>query len=538
MRVAKSCSFCRSRKKRCAPGATGYPCKECTSRDVKCSLAAEGGQVLRTPHKTTGRAHHPLLPRSESFVEGSSPLGDFTIQDVCEQLVDLYFEVVHEKQHIIFHQPTFVAEQRLGTAPEYLVWGMAAVAARFSDHSIFSHAPRGERGHVWLQKAIHSFNCRDDPISISALQGALLLEFACAVEGNTAQGTLFSAQAIRMAMVMRLPQLSGTDVVQHEVEIRLYWQVWMMDAWQSARGQYHRQIRDARVVPHPLEEKAFNNLRGSSYSGTPYRNGLWSAMLPLSEIHYQVMLLNDTLCASETDLHEVAYRVKELSYELESWHLALPLHLQYTPENTIRHIEDNLGRQFSILHILYHFQSQLLYFQYLQKDSSSCQNPSLATNDSFYADRCKSHAIAMSQIMWSLDSTPGMDCFWSPANGHLLVVASSIHLHSLLFDTDEDCITETRKLLEQNFVLLLQLEKYWPILKHSMMRLRAFHKTCLCNANPETVFAMDRWMIQFLNRYETAICDRYGEGEQDDIDWPSLDYVSGIEKLWTRMNNG
>ncbi|OAL55111.1 hypothetical protein IQ07DRAFT_528404 [Pyrenochaeta sp. DS3sAY3a] len=549
MRVAKSCYFCRSvrqtsgthicllstlrlRKKRCAPTSNGYPCKECVSRDTRCSLAAEDAH---TRDHTLGR-NHTLRPRRRDTGD-SSPLDDFLDRELCNHLVDLYFEIIHDKQHILFHRPTFLSQQRIGIAPEYIVWGMAAIAARFSNHSAFLRIPRRDRSHVWLQKAIHAFNCRNDLISIAALQGIILLEWACSIEGNTAQSTLFSAQGIRMGTVMHLPDPIRKDVVDDEVRIRLYWQLWMMDAWQSACGQYQRQITDVRNMPTPLEEKAFDQLRTTSAPVLSNRNGLWSAMLPLTEIHTQIMLLNEILCARATDLSYIENRAKELSQELESWLLALPPHLQYTPENVERHNNEGLGRLFSVLHIQYHFQSQLLYFQDLQSNSKLHQKAPSVKDGVVYADRCKAHATALSEIMWSLFNTPDLDCFWSPTNGHLLVVASSIHLHSLLFDTDDDNIAKTRKLLEQNFLILLQLEKYWPGVKHSMTRLRVFHKTCLGSANPETAYEMDHWMIQFLNRYDEVVYDRYEKEQPDDMLWPSLEYLSGIEKLWTWMRD-
>ena len=55
-----------------------------------------------------------------------------------------------------------------------------------------------------------------------------------------------------------------------------------------------------------------------------------------------------------------------------------------------------------------------------------------------YAAQCKAHAMAMSEVSWDINSQKGSECFWSPVNGHLLVVASSIYLHPLLFKTNEE----------------------------------------------------------------------------------------------------
>jgi hypothetical protein len=49
---------------------------------------------------------------------------------LCNELVDLYFDLIHDKQHILFHRPTFIADQRKGSAPMVLVYGIVALAAR------------------------------------------------------------------------------------------------------------------------------------------------------------------------------------------------------------------------------------------------------------------------------------------------------------------------------------------------------------------------------------------------------------------------
>ncbi|KAJ4326399.1 hypothetical protein N0V94_000074 [Neodidymelliopsis sp. IMI 364377] len=282
---------------------------------------------------------------------------------------------------------------------------------------------------------------------------------------------------------------------------------------------YPRQLRYDSKIPKIMEEKAFSQLRSrTSFDGTRVdsvpdlvtnREGLWSTMLPLSEIHSRVMHLNYSLCEQNEEPLERPGSVEEIAEELLSWHRALPLHMHYTPANIAHYKEDNLLRELNVLHILYHFQFQLLYYQYLQQDpKADTTDMAIEQDREMYAARCKAHAVAMSEIFWSANSERGTECFWSPVNGHLLVVASSIHLHTLLFDIDEGRRAATKKLLEQNFKMLLQLQEYWPSLEHSMMRLRAFHRTCLLNAEPGETFNMDDWTAQFLNRYHMPVGDR------------------------------
>lgn len=521
MRIVTSCTFCRSRKRRCTYITSLNSCKECLSKDAKCSLS-ELSVNATDQQRGSRRALLPLRQTSIAVQDGpassSCSIYDAPDQEVCSELINLYFDLIHDKQHILFHPPTFVTQYHAGQVPEYLVWGMAALVSRFSDNGCFAPIPRGERGRRWLQMALHSFNNRADDICISALQGTILLGMACFAEGETAKEDLLSAQAIRMVQVMQLPDRSCTDAVLFEVQVRLFYQTYLMDLWHAARAQYPRQLQIDPRIPEVMEEKAFYSLKSQMAIGEPHvenclgqgssGQGLWNLMLPLSEIHSRVMHLNYVLCDQNDNLEKNPSKVHEIAEELLSWHRSLPKTVHYLPENIARVKEEGLFRQFNVLHILYHFQFQLLYYQYLQSNSEMDPKSPITRERETCAARCKAHAVAMSEIFWAANSQKGQECFWSPVNGHLLVVASSIHVHTLLFDTDAATLATTKKLLEQNFAMLLQLQEYWPSLEHSMMRLRAFHKTCLLNTEPSETFHMDDWTAQFLNRYHMPVGDR------------------------------
>ena len=53
-------------------------------------------------------------------------------QSVCYELVDLYFDLLHDKQHALFHRPSFVANHRAGRAPDCLILAMLALTARYA----------------------------------------------------------------------------------------------------------------------------------------------------------------------------------------------------------------------------------------------------------------------------------------------------------------------------------------------------------------------------------------------------------------------
>lgn len=112
--------------------------------------------------------------------------------------------------------------------------------------------------------------------------------------------------------------------------------------------------------------------------------------------------------------------------------------------------------------------------------------------------------------MWTTNTTPGLECIW-PINGHLLVIASSVLLHTILFEADDNLITEARCMLEHNFMMLQQMQKYWPCLEFSTSRLNAFHRACQHSMFES--FDMDDWMLHFLQEYALPVSERFDWGD-------------------------
>lgn len=56
-------------------------------------------------------------------------------QPLCTELVELYFDYVHDKFHSLFHRPSLVEDIRRGQAPENLIYGILALSARYAFYS-------------------------------------------------------------------------------------------------------------------------------------------------------------------------------------------------------------------------------------------------------------------------------------------------------------------------------------------------------------------------------------------------------------------
>lgn len=46
------------------------------------------------------------------------------------ELVELYFDLIHDQFHSLFHRPSFIEDVRRGVAPRVLLFAMMALAAR------------------------------------------------------------------------------------------------------------------------------------------------------------------------------------------------------------------------------------------------------------------------------------------------------------------------------------------------------------------------------------------------------------------------
>ena len=55
-------------------------------------------------------------------------------QSLCTELVQLYFDYVHDKFHSLFHRPSLMEDLRRGQAPDNLIFGMLALSARYDPY--------------------------------------------------------------------------------------------------------------------------------------------------------------------------------------------------------------------------------------------------------------------------------------------------------------------------------------------------------------------------------------------------------------------
>ena len=47
-----------------------------------------------------------------------------------DELIEIYFRVIHYKQHLLFHHSSFVRDQKQGLVARYLLFAVFALASR------------------------------------------------------------------------------------------------------------------------------------------------------------------------------------------------------------------------------------------------------------------------------------------------------------------------------------------------------------------------------------------------------------------------
>ncbi|KAE8448621.1 hypothetical protein EG329_009046 [Mollisiaceae sp. DMI_Dod_QoI] len=290
------------------------------------------------------------------------------------------------------------------------------------------------------------------------------------------------------------------DVIIREVKRRVWWSLYLIDRWSSAGLGLPRQFHDDGLVPQvPMDEVAFASLRvcDTNENLENWQPGIWSYMISLAKIFGHIQDLNKTLVErvfwEEEDIESQVLGVAE---QLADFERSLPPTLLFTSENLSLQVERGVGRTFVALHLGYHHYATLLYYQYL--DPSRPITP----RRRMFAQRCKHHAKTFCDLIKTSVQHGNAEALHNVV-GHMTVVSSSVHLHTLLLG-DDDELPMARQRLEYNFEYLVRLRSIWPSVDLMMKRLITFQTICLRTAQLGT-HRFDKWMVKFLLQHALAL---------------------------------
>ena len=286
----------------------------------------------------------------------------------------------------------------------------------------------------------------------------------------------------------------------------VWWSLCMIDVWSSAGVGLPRMMPSLDNLPLPIDETVFESLSPGEPLAPDFdinssiNSSLQAQMIKLNRVLMEINELNERTASGHTSGVILENMVMQLSNKLDAWHASLPQYMHDTPANLHRYASLGLGRVFVAVYLGYYHFGQLLFYQFLHGD---CHSTVLSAK--FYANRCKSHAERLCEIVYASLSVPGCDVRYSMV-GHVMVVASTVQIHTLLFSDLEFQISAARRRLEQNFEILSQLRTFWPALDISFTRLRAFHQAC--NDSMDESFRLDQWMLRFLYEFAEPVDDK------------------------------
>jgi hypothetical protein len=116
------------RKRKCNIAVNGEGCTSCTVRGLECSRKNLPLLAASEPKRSL-RAHSPAL--NGPVATGEETTSGLPPKPICMELTRLYFDVIHDKFHSLFHQPSMIQDVLDNRAPVVLLYGMMTLSARF-----------------------------------------------------------------------------------------------------------------------------------------------------------------------------------------------------------------------------------------------------------------------------------------------------------------------------------------------------------------------------------------------------------------------
>lgn len=462
---------------------------------------------------------------------------------LCKELVDLYFRYIHVTFHNLFHRPSFEAVVEDGSIPKILLFGIFSLAARFSSNRYFGEICPHERGRPYAKEAERLLDLHKT--CLTTIQACVLLGAVQVVEMDSATESVFYTIACRMALILSLYDAPAETRIGQDINLRgnylvtsiiphtvlptyfflpstaVWWTVVATDTWSSTALGLPRAIQPRYDIPMPMDERVFARLNSvepsvsklARVSDAEHRTAessesLIAQMIMLNRILYDINTFNASVVSGTTPDTDIQEPVAELATALESWQQQLPPVMRNTPSNLSYWANQGCAPSFVVLHINFNHLGQLLFYRFLHHSLNSDMLSSQTGLAGLYAQKCRDHAASLCELIYRAREQVETEVLY-PLVGHILVIASTVHLYMLLFSSDDAEIVVAKTRLEKNFQIITALQAYWPSLEASFSRLAAFHKACL--RSKDSSFRLDQWMLRFLVEFARPVGERdYG----------------------------
>ncbi|KAL5354340.1 hypothetical protein ACLOAV_000429 [Pseudogymnoascus australis] len=491
-------------------------CKNCRYGDGGGSGTAPGGVDTGTavaPHSLPSALIIPSSPLQVLLLSSQDELGAKTHGgtpssllpggQLLREVVDIYFQLIHNVPHTLFYKPSFWADVESGEIPEMILLGMIALSLRFSRNECFRPFDPRSRGKEFADEARRHIHLQMMNPSVATVQACVLIGHYLGGEGDVKSKHIYLGIARLHAQAMRLQEMPlDSTIVSREIRRRTWLSVIIAENWSATDMSTQPVLSSEDDMLFPIiDEVEFLTLQPAAFTaGLNFQSSercMWAHMAGTIDIFRHISGMISKLSLNLRSLDSYRSQISDLSLRLDYWVQRLPQELQYSMENLVYFGNAGLGRTFLGMHMGYHHFRQLLYYPFLNSQTNQDVTipPHLLSGDRNYAQLCKKHALAISDIIKLGFNTSGCN----PAyflTGHILVVSSSIHLHTLLFGEDQAAADVARERLVSNFEILMQLKMYWPVIDSSVARLREFQNSRRLSVSDS--FVLDNWMLKFL----------------------------------------
>ncbi|CAG7944798.1 unnamed protein product [Penicillium olsonii] len=480
---AAACVNCRVRKRRCVPVEDGRGCRLCKSLSTPCP---------NEPIEATGPS------------TGLKKTDFRTKREIYHDLVPLYFRYIHNVAHTMIHEASFRHRLQNGRASMLQVYAMCALAARFSDSSHFQGVARGKRGKMYISEAEHLTQQSLIAPSLESVQGLILIGYYYGGEGNTKAKHIYSGLARLHAEALSFPDIPNDVSPMRQEEHRRTWlSVLIASHWTTTDMSIEPVsfIHRPDVINPEVDDATFHSLDPERQQETDTSPcNMWAQMAKTLDIFNKTSVLLRRLSQCLIQFSDYCIEASRLQAALDQWEHDLPPGLAYNEANIKSLVRQGLGRTFLAMHIGLHHFRQMLFFPFLDAHGDHD-----ITELAQRATQCKASANIVSDIIEHSTYIEGCDLNYF-IYGHIAVISSCVHLHALLFSGDHVELSEARKRLISNFEYLMDLKSYWPVVDHSVARLRKFQKSCQDSMSDS--FVLDNWMVRFLTEHSSNLSER------------------------------
>ncbi|KAJ5510231.1 hypothetical protein N7453_002334 [Penicillium expansum] len=406
----------------------------------------------------------------------------------------------------MIHEARFMHQLNEGTASMIHVYAMCALAARFSDNPVFHGIARGSRGNIYISEAVRLAQQSIIIPSLESMQGLVLIGYYYGGEGDTKAKHVYIGLARLHAETLSLWGVPKDDSPIYQEEYRRTWlSVNIASDWSaidiSIEPVSFNQGRKIDILE--FDDMAFQSLdleleKAPRSPSSPYT--MWAHMAKTLDIFNKTSVLLRRMSQGLVSFDDYCQEAAVLEGRLDQWEESLPPSLRYTTDNILSSVKQRLGRTFLAMHIGYHHFRQMLFFPFL--DARRDQHTIKLTQK---AIQCKQSANIISEILRHSTDIEGCDlnCF---IYGHIAVISSCVHLHTLLFSGSPELPSMAREWLLSNFKYLMEIKSYWPVVDQSIARLRNFQNSCRDSISDP--FLLDNWMARFLTEHSSYLSER------------------------------